>query len=200
MGRGYASMTAEVSETTPSVPTQALVESQDAFLRFLERRVNSRETAREILQRAYLTGLEKERTLRDPGRVVPWFYRLLRNAVIDHYRHVGAEKRALERLGFEQAVRDRLEPELEQRICSCITELIPNLRTEYGDLVRRVDLEEEAITAVAESLGITPNNARVRLFRARRALRKALLETCGVCAEHACLDCACESRHGPSGP
>jgi hypothetical protein len=39
MGRGYASMTAEVSETTPSVPTQALVESQDAFLRFLERRV-----------------------------------------------------------------------------------------------------------------------------------------------------------------
>ena len=95
MGPGYASMTAEVSETTPSVPTQALVESHDAFLRFLERRVNSRETAREILQRAYLTGLEKERTLRDPGRVVPWFYRLLRNAVIDHYRYVGAEKRAL---------------------------------------------------------------------------------------------------------
>lgn len=192
---GFPSMTSQASVRTPSIPIQELVDSQDAFLGFLERRVDSRETARDILQRAYLTGLEKEQTLRDSGRVVPWFYRLLRNAVIDHYRHVGAEKRALERFGFEQAGKEQAEPELDRQICSCITGLIPSLRPEYADLLRRVDLGEEAIATVTESLGITPNNARVRLFRARRALRKALLETCGVCAEHSCLDCSCQT-HG----
>ncbi|MFQ5528118.1 MAG: RNA polymerase sigma factor [Thermoanaerobaculia bacterium] len=173
-------------ENASSVPIRTLVNSQDRFLSFLERRVKGREAARDILQRAYVIGLERQETLRDPERVVPWFYRVLRNAVIDHYRHEGAEKRALERLGAEQAVGNRLEPELERQICSCISDLIPELRPEYAQLIREVDLEEGEIAAIAERLRITPNNARVRLFRARRALRKALTESCGV-LRGACL-------------
>lgn len=186
-------MNPQGNDKKPSMPIEALVGNQDRFLSFLERRVDSRETARDILQRAYLTGLEKEQTLRDPGRVVPWFYRMLRNGVIDHYRHVGAERRALERFDFEQANQDRFEPELERQICSCISDLIGDLRPEYAELIREVDLGEEEVATVAKKHRITPNNARVRLFRARRALRKALIETCGVCAEHACLDCACRN-------
>ena len=128
---------------------------------------------------------------------MPWFYRLLRNAVIDHYRHTGAEKRALERFGFEQALREPLEPELKRQICSCISDLIPALRPGYAELIREVDLGDKEIAEVAQRLGITSNNTRVRLFRARRALRMALIETCGVCAEHACLDCSCPRNHRP---
>ncbi len=181
------------AETNPTVPIQALVESQEQFLNFLERRVDGRDTARDILQSAYLTGLEREGTLRDQDKVVPWFYRLLRNAVIDHYRHAGAEKRALERFGFEQAASSQLEPELESEICTCISGLIPVLRPEYQQLIHEIDLGGEEIAKVAGRLGITANNARVRLFRARRALRRALIESCGVCAEHACLDCDCRA-------
>jgi RNA polymerase sigma-70 factor (ECF subfamily) len=34
----------------------------------------------------------------------------------------------------------------------------------------------------------------VRVHRARRALHKQLLHTCGVCAQRGCLDCTC--HHG----
>jgi RNA polymerase sigma-70 factor (ECF subfamily) len=51
------------------------------------------------------------------------------------------------------------------------------------------------VKAFAEAAGITPNNASVRLFRAREALRQQLQRSCGTCAEHGCLDCSCG---GPS--
>ena len=42
----------------------------------------------EILQSAFVTGIEKQKTIQDGESVVAWFYRVLRNAVIDHYRYL----------------------------------------------------------------------------------------------------------------
>ncbi|MGH7821909.1 MAG: hypothetical protein ACREQ9_19275 [Candidatus Binatia bacterium] len=58
-------------------------------------------------------------------------------------------------------------------------------------MLRRVDLDERSLAGAADALGITTNNAAVRLHRARRALRRQLERSCGTCAEHACLDCRC---------
>ena len=33
--------------------------------------------------------------------------------------------------------------------------------------------------------------AGVRVFRARAALKKLVVESCGVCAEHGCMNCSC---------
>ena len=38
------------------------------------------------------------------------------------------------------------------------------------------------------------NNAAVRVFRAREALRKQVARACGACATHGCVDCTC--KHG----
>jgi hypothetical protein len=43
----------------------------------------------------------------------------------------------------------------------------------------------------AVEAGLTANNAGVRVFRARDALRKQVSRSCGTCAEHGCLDCTC---------
>jgi RNA polymerase sigma-70 factor (ECF subfamily) len=34
------------------------------------------------------------------------------------------------------------------------------------------------------------------LHRARAALRKQLVQTCGSCAEHGCLNCICRKHKG----
>jgi RNA polymerase sigma-70 factor (ECF subfamily) len=47
------------------------------------------------------------------------------------------------------------------------------------------------VKAFAEATGISPSNAGVRVFRAREALRKQVVRSCGTCAEHGCLDCTC---------
>ena len=43
----------------------------------------------------------------------------------------------------------------------------------------------------ANTWNITANNAGVRVFRARQALRKRVVSWCGSCAERGCIDCTC---------
>ena len=43
---------------------------------------------------------------------------------------------------------------------------------------------------------ITDNNAGVRVFRARQALHRQLMQSCGTCAEHGCVECTCKSAGG----
>lgn len=170
---------------------QRLVSNHRHFLRFLERRVGSTAIAEEILQNAFVRTLEKGHGLSDEEGAVAWFYRLLRNALVDHYRHRGVEARALEKEANEGAPAAEIESEIEDAICKCVNELVPTLKSEYAELVRRVDLEGESVTAIAGSLGMSANNAMVKLHRARQALRRQLERSCGTCATHGCLDCGC---------
>lgn len=77
-------------------------------------------------------------------------------------------------------------------------DLLPTLKAEYAEVVRKVDLEEQPVSAVAEAIGITVNNASVRLHRGRQALKKQLERSCGACAAHGCLDCSCAQRRSTS--
>jgi RNA polymerase sigma-70 factor (ECF subfamily) len=182
----------------PAIPTspgvvETLVREHQRFLRFLLPRVGSREVAEEILQAAFVKGIEKGGTIRDGETAVAWFYRLLRNAVIDHYRHRGAEGSALARYAREtEAEVDEMRSDLEGAVCECVKALVSTLKPEYAGAIERVDLEGMTVAAAAAEAGITANNAAVRLHRARAALRRRLEQTCGTCAEHGCLACTCK--------
>lgn len=161
------------------------------LLAFVERRVGDRATAEDILHAAFVRGLERAGELRRNDRVVAWFYALLRNATTDHFRARAVETAARERLGRESPEATLPQAEAEAALCDCFRALLPGLKPEYRELIEAVDLGDAEPTAVAERLGITPNNARVRLHRARRALRRELELACRTCAEHGCLDCSC---------
>lgn len=169
-----------------------LVENHRRFLAFLERRVGSREAAEDILQEAFVRSLDRGDTVRDAEAIIPWFYRLLRNAVIDHYRRRGAEDRAL---AYAAGTADTSTPgpdeALHEEICACVTALVETLKPEYAAAIKRVDLEGATVTAFAKEAGITANNAGVRLHRAHDALRRRVVQSCGTCATHGCLDCSC---------
>ena len=166
-----------------------LVQNHREFLHFLQARVRDRATAEDILQAAFVRSMEKADAIRDSESVVPWFYRLLRNAVIDHYRKTGRDSRNVEPEKAEPAL--AYEAELRGIVCACVDKLIPTLKPEYSEMIRRVDLQEESLSDVAQDLGITANNATVRLHRARQGLKKQLEQSCGTCATHGCLDCWC---------
>ncbi|WNG20317.1 RNA polymerase sigma factor [Cystobacter fuscus] len=171
---------------------RTLLEQRDRFAAFLASRVDSEAVVEELLQAAYVKALEKSAALRDGERAVAWFYRLLRNALTDHYRHRAAEARALEReAGEPLAVQP--EPGAGSKVCACLHGVLPTLKPEYARMVRRVDLEEQSVSEVAHEVGVTPNNAMVRLHRARQALKTRLQHTCGACAASGCLDCSCGS-------
>jgi RNA polymerase sigma factor (sigma-70 family) len=175
---------------TPDV-VRVLVGNHREFLGFLERRVGSRALAEDILQDAFVRGMHKLETLRSDESAVAWFYRLLRNAIIDHHRRSGAAERKLAAFGRE--VEEHLEPDIETRgaICKCVSELAATLKEDYADALRTVEVNGLPVKDFATQAGISTNNAGVRLFRAREALRKQVVRSCGTCADHGCLNCTC---------
>ncbi len=176
-----------------------LVENHRAFLRYLERRVGNRAAAEDLLQDAFVRNLDRLEVVPEEA-LVPWFYRVLRNAAIDRHRRRGTEDRALAALSRELADAHEPAPDLRAEICACVGRLAQTLKPEYAEALKAVDIDETPVRAFAAAAGLTASNAGVRLFRAREALRRQVAASCGTCAEHGCIDCSCgkpaENRGG----
>ena len=181
--------------TLPATPevTALLVENHRRFLAFVERRVGSRDVAEDILQEAFVRGLARGGQLRDQDSAVAWFYRSLRNALVDHWRRTSSERRLFDDSGGTDHEEPAIDPGLMKTVCDCATALLETLKPEYAQALRRVELDGVSVQDFAREVNVTPNNASVRLFRAREALRRQVERRCGTCATHGCVDCTCSS-------
>ena len=192
-------LVADSAERDPQAPDvlRLLLDNHARFLGFLERRVGSRDEAEDILQEAFVRSIGRTESLRSSESAIAWFYRVLRNALIDHHRREATRDRAFVQLAAD-AEEGAVAPdqELEAVACACVTALVDTLKPEYGRALRRVDLDGLSVRGFAEEAGITPGNAGVRLHRAREALRRQVARSCGTCMKHGCLDCSCGTRTG----
>ncbi len=188
------------SAETPSEPEPAIVErlvaNRHEFLAFLQRRVGSRALAEDILQEAFARSLTKSEQLADQESAVAWFYRILRNAVIDHHRRSGSAARKLEQLSRE--LEEPAAPEVEAAVCQCVKGLAETLKPEYAAALQAVEVEGRAVKDYAAAAGISAGNAAVRVFRAREALKHQVERSCGSCADDQCRDCNCHAPPNPS--
>ena len=188
-------VSADAAERDPHEPDvlRALLENHARFLGFVERRVGSRDQAEDILQEAFVRSLSHTPP-ESAASATAWFYRVLRNAITDHFRRQDSRTKALEGLAAEsETFTSDIDKELEAVVCACVMELVDTLKEEYAAVLRRVDLDGMSVRGYAEELGITPSNAGVRLHRAREALRRQLARSCGTCVTHGCFDCQCRN-------
>ena len=172
-----------------------LVEAHRALLGFVERRVGDRATAEDILQEAWVKGIERGDQIEDAGSAKAWMYRVLRNTIVDRHRRTGANDRALAALERELDVVHASEG--EAAVCQCIGRLAATLPTDQARALQRIEIEGVPVKTFAEEEGLTASNAGVRVFRARKALRERVKAACGTCAEHGCMDCSCGSPGAP---
>ena len=174
-----------------------LLTNLSAFQAFARRRLGDEHLAADAVQESLLRALRTERESSEEDNVVAWFYRILRNVLTDLHRRDGVQTKAMERFAHESAVAaEGQDAELHQTACGCFRGLLPTLRPEYARVLELYDLDGKPADAVAEQIGISRNNLKVRLHRARRQLRERLEQTCQTCATHGCLDCQCDSNSG----
>ena len=169
-----------------------LVENHRAFLSFLERRLGQRELAEDLLQEAFAKALPKLESVRDEEAVTAWFYRTLRNAVIDHHRRAQVADKGLERLVSELETEAPVGP-VHAEACRCVLRLAETLRPSYAEALKRIEVDGIPVKDFAAEQGISDNTAAARISRARKALRAQVTVSCGTCAEHGCLDCTCST-------
>ena len=166
-----------------------LAQSHDAYLRYLQIRLSDRNEAEDVLQDFYLRVVIKSGQIRDTKSVMAWLRCVLKSVLVDHYRCRSAARRAQQEVAAELLVTTATqEDDFDRAACTCFYKLVPTLKAEYAEVLRRVDLAGESRHEVGLAVGITTGNVRVRLHRARQALKKTLQLSCGECRSRGCFD------------
>jgi RNA polymerase sigma-70 factor (ECF subfamily) len=165
----------------------ALVRQREQLLAMVRHRGGARVDAEEVLQVALQRALERADQVRDPARAGAWVARIVRNVLVDELRKRQEYLLPVDELELSAIDDGGID-------CWCVLVQAEQLKPEYTSILRRVIVDGRPVTEVASELGLTPNNAMVRLHRARKALKKRLADHCGTTTVRSCADCGCAER------
>ncbi len=181
----------------PSLPPSfslpaVLLNNLAAFQAFARKQLGDAELAADVVQDSLLKALKSSGDLEHEHNLRAWFYRILRNTILDLHKRRATQAKALEKFAQEMELDPALEG--EQLVCECFRRLLPSLRADYAEVLQLVDLDGCSHEEAATRLSVTRNHLKVRLHRARQQLRERLQATCQLCATHGCLDCTCDNH------
>lgn len=129
----------------------------------------------DLVQESILEALKSIRARGPPNKPAPWLrtvaIRAAKRQARTHYRQMRGS-----RTGYE-AECDLADPythaERKDEIAR-VLEVIEGMNSEEQEVIIRHYLQEKPCARIAEELGITENNTKQRLFRARNKLREQL--------------------------
>jgi RNA polymerase sigma factor (sigma-70 family) len=148
--------------------------------RFVARRVDDPYLAADLTAEVFLAGIDAAAGYRrDRGSPGAWLFGIARNVIAAEHRRSARERRANARvrgrrlLGEDDVERmqERIDAASQSRaLLAALAELPEGERA----VLELVALDELSVSEAAAALAVRPVTARVRLHRARRALRRQL--------------------------
>jgi RNA polymerase sigma-70 factor (ECF subfamily) len=160
-------------------------------LRYLARMAGEVE-AEDLAQEVFAKVSRGLGNFRGDADVSTWVYRIATNTALDRLRRRGKPADPVDPSAADYAVAaegdrnvwtDEIRQTLEGRVIrdemnACIREVINRLPENYRTVIILGDLEGFQDKEIAEILGLSLRNAKIRLHRARVHLRKSLEEAC----------------------
>ena len=184
-------MVAEPSELEQPGRDRALVEAHcagdgDVFavivkehygmlLALAERRLGNRTEAEDAVQEALERAFRALGSFGGEFRLAAWLSRIVTNVCADHGARRLAEQRLPGRLGFRAtAVADVSESTSDPTVLRAVQAAIDALPRSQRNTFLLHELDGLSYPQVADQLGISEDNARARVHRARRTLQRTL--------------------------
>jgi len=159
----------------------------DELFSFAQSKIKNPQLAADVVQDSLMKALKNQDSVKKEKSIRAWLYQILRNTINDLYRknyHNPIDQAEMDTFASAE--------ELDHLACRCIEKLLPSLNDDYAFMIRELELKQQPVQKIANTLGINENNLKVKRFRARKQLKQRLEETCRICAKHGCLDCDCE--------
>lgn len=104
-----------MADSSSSAVAEKLLAHRHVFKSFVASRVGNTADAEDLLQNGLVKALHRAGEVKDDEKAIAWFFRLLRNVIIDHVRsRAAAEKR--EEAWAVDAVTLRDDEEAERQI------------------------------------------------------------------------------------
>ncbi len=137
--------------------------------------------ADDLIQETFVRIQENLDSVKDPSRISSWIFRIAYNLCQDHFRQ---SRKSPNGEGIGQGKPQSLQEasiqkELEQRqMGQCVQNHMSLLPESLRTVLTLYDIMDFNHQEIAEILGTTVENAKVRLHRARKKLKAILEEAC----------------------
>jgi RNA polymerase sigma-70 factor, ECF subfamily len=154
----------------------------EAVLRFVTRRVDDPHLAADLTAEVFLAAIECASTYRaERGAPGAWLFGIARNAVSAEWRRAARERRAHARVEGRRLLDDDDVARLQERIdaqarARDLYAAVADLPEGERAVIELIALDGLSTPEAAAVLGIRNVTARVRLHRARTALRRQLVD------------------------
>ena len=155
--------------------------------RFILTLVKDEWVADDLIQETFLKIQNNLKSLKDSSKLSSWIFRIAYNLCQDHFRQLKRSRKE-ERIDqdgmedFKEALIQKgldIQKELEQRqMGECVQDQINLLPESLRTVLLLFDIMEFSHQEIADILGLTVKNVKVRLHRARKKLKPILEEKC----------------------
>ena len=142
--------------------------------------VKNREDAEEIAQDAFIKAYQSLAQYRGTARFSTWLYRIVYNSAISHIRRSSAELVSLEDSGFAEKesseINDAYFRLKEQERKKFLDLALEKLDPDENFLITLYYYNENDLDEIHQITGLTKNNVKVKIFRARQKMMIMLKE------------------------
>jgi len=133
------------------------------------------DTALDLVQDALVRGYRKLESCTDPGRFGSWIHRILRNLCLDHAKNIRRNSLPLE---AARAVAGSERPDIaadQAELSTLLRDALGRLPEEMREAFLMHHHEGWSFREIAEVTEVSLSAAKMRVHRARQALRDSLL-------------------------
>ena len=171
----------------------ALKEGHREFLRVAIRRTHSLAAGEILVGEFYREAIRSDCAINEARGFKGWLIQAMRRALAGYQRRCASAPGAAEHefLNLDEPLPMFLD-DVERAVSACLYRILPTLPRDCSWLIWQVDLLGQPFDAVAEKLGIAPENLAVRVRRACQTLLGALERFSMTCPSHGFLNCTCE--------
>ncbi|HEX6308741.1 MAG TPA: RNA polymerase sigma factor [Longimicrobiales bacterium] len=138
----------------------------------------SPDDAEDIVQETMLRASRHIRDYAFGARFTTWLYSVLRRTAAD-WRRTRSRRASILRDRYESA-RHTVQPEPRGGLLDIVRAGLHGLPARQREIFDLVDLQEYTPAEVASLLDMNPTTVRVHLLRARRTIRRRILEAPGI--------------------
>jgi len=158
-------------------------EYHDRVRSHLRRFVNEAE-AEDLTQEVFLKVHQKLPGFRGESKLSTWIFQIATHAALDRLRSAGHRHGGsgiADELADDSAFHidpGHAQEPVREEMNQCIRDLVQTLNPEYAAVLLLSELQELSLEAMARMLECSPGAVKIRLHRARKALRQKMEQAC----------------------
>lgn len=160
-------------------------EYRSRILQYLEKMVG-KDYAEDLCQEVFFKVDQSLKNFKEKSSISTWIYRIATNVAYDKLRTSSFKQKTNEHsINEKQITQCSSEPNSEQKIIKdemndCIQSYVQDLPEDYRAVIFLSEFEELKNREIAEILGITIENVKIRLHRGKASLKERFEKGCNL--------------------